>query len=47
MLISLFSENDHIIERQNIENERQRKMADLANRGPDGNRITLRSVSMK
>lgn len=40
-----YLQNDYITERQNIENERQRKMAELANRGPDGNPITLRSVS--
>lgn len=38
-----------MIERQNIENERQRKMADLANRQKDGgipSDLTLRSVSI-
>lgn len=37
--------NDYITERQNIENERQRKMNDLANNKPNGPGVTLRSVS--
>lgn len=43
-----YSNHERIIERQNIENERQRKMADLANRRHDGgipSDVTLRSVS--
>lgn len=49
-LFAVHSHNEHIIERQNIENERQRKMADLANRRHDGaipSDVTLRSVSLR
>lgn len=47
-LFAVHSHTEHIIQRQNTENERQRKMADLANRRHDGgipSDVTLRSVS--